>query len=76
MNQDHVPQAPHFEIFQSAKTRNFYWRLVGANGEPMAASEAYPTKHHAQRAIERLVDLFKPQGKQTLSARNVTEVSE
>lgn len=33
----------------------FRWRVLGGNGEPMAASEHYPTRQHAQRGAEALI---------------------
>ena len=49
-----MPKDPAFEVFQSPANHQFYWRLVGANGEIMASSEAYSSAEHAKRAIVRL----------------------
>lgn len=44
-----MPQ-PQFEIFKDA-TGKFRWRLRAANGEPIAASEAYSSKDACQKGI-------------------------
>jgi uncharacterized protein YegP (UPF0339 family) len=40
-----------YEIFQGHQEidEGWYWRLVGANGEKMALSEAYTTQSDAKR---------------------------
>lgn len=45
-----MPQ-PQFEIFKDTAGK-FRWRLRAANGEPIAASEAYSSKAACQKGIE------------------------
>jgi uncharacterized protein YegP (UPF0339 family) len=40
----------HFEIFPAKD--GFRWRLVAANGEPVAQSEGYETQPGAERGAE------------------------
>lgn len=40
----------HFEVFED-KAGEWRWRLVAANGEPVAASEAYTTQAHAEHGV-------------------------
>lgn len=44
-----------FEIFKAEDTMRplWFWHLIGDNGEIMSQSEAYTTKQHAERAVER-----------------------
>jgi uncharacterized protein YegP (UPF0339 family) len=44
-----MPQ-PQFEIFKDAAGK-FRWRLRAANGEQIAASEAYTSKEGCQKGI-------------------------
>jgi uncharacterized protein YegP (UPF0339 family) len=48
----------HFVVFKgkSKRKQNFYWRLVGSNGEIMAQSEAYLRRHSATRGANRFAD--------------------
>lgn len=53
---------PKIEVFQGRGRvpAEWYWRLVGANGEPMAVSEGYPSEDGAKRgaadALKALAD--------------------
>ena len=40
-----------FEVFED-KAGQWRWRLRAANGEPMAASEAYTRKADAERGVK------------------------
>lgn len=43
-------------IFRDSRDQ-FRFRLVAANGEIVATSESYTTRHDAERAAERVRDL-------------------
>lgn len=43
----------HIEIF-AGRSGGHYWRVVGANGEKMSASQAYTRRSSAKRAARRL----------------------
>lgn len=45
--------APNIEVYEDAAGR-WRFRVVGGNGEPMAASEAYTRKADAQRGADAL----------------------
>lgn len=40
---------PRYEVYRSKEDAQFRYRLVGANGEPMCASEAYSSRKDARR---------------------------
>jgi len=48
-----------FEVFLGKTDRQhdyqpqWYWRLVGGNGEILAVSESFPSKSNAKRAAKR-----------------------
>lgn len=46
-------RAPHCVVFRDT-IGEWRYRIVGANGEKMAASEAYTTKANAIRAVDEL----------------------
>lgn len=46
-----LPKSPHVEIFGARFS--WYIRLVAANGEKLAVSEAYRTRWNATRAAKR-----------------------
>jgi len=41
-----------FEIFKSDKNAQFYFRLKADNGEIVASSEGYTSKHNAKKGID------------------------
>lgn len=45
---------PRFEVFRDEAGKEWWWRLVGANGEKVAGSgEGFPSLGHARRAVRR-----------------------
>lgn len=46
---------PKFRVFRD-KAREWRFTLVGANGEPIATSEAYTRKADAERGIEAVIE--------------------
>lgn len=51
-------RAPRFQTYED-EAGAFRWRLVGANGEKVAASEAYPTRANARRALRDVIRIVK-----------------
>lgn len=47
-------RAPKFQTYEDTAGA-FRWRLVGANGEKVTASEAYPSRSNARRAIRGVI---------------------
>ena len=42
----------NFKLWQSHKDKQFYWVLVGNNGEVVAQSEGYVSKQGAKKGIK------------------------
>jgi uncharacterized protein len=40
-----------FLVFQSIENQQWYFRIVGANGEPVAQSEGYTSKQRALNTV-------------------------
>lgn len=51
-------RAPKFVTYEDSAGA-FRWKLVGANGERVAASEAYPTRANARRAVRDVIRVVK-----------------
>lgn len=43
---------PRFEVKRASNAREFYFVLVGANGEAIMTSERYPTEANARRGAD------------------------
>lgn len=46
-----------FEILRSPKNRQYYWHLLGGNGEIMAQSEGYTSRWAAKRGAKRFAKI-------------------
>lgn len=47
-------RAPKFQVYKNKSDSDYHWRLVAANGEELALSEAYRTKDGAMKGIDSL----------------------
>ncbi len=45
---------PKFQVYKNKSDSDWHWRLVAANGEELAWSEAYRSKDGAMKGIESL----------------------
>lgn len=45
---------PKFQVYQNKSNEYWHWRLVAANGEELAWSEAYKTKDGATKGVDAL----------------------
>lgn len=43
-----------FQVYKNKSDSDYHWRLVAANGEELAWSEAYRTKDGAMKGVEAL----------------------
>jgi uncharacterized protein YegP (UPF0339 family) len=48
---------PHFEVFQSERNNQWYWKFIAANGEIVMQSEGYKRRDKAYNAINLIKEV-------------------